>query len=262
MLNKNKPKTNKPKVAITSLTCCEGCEFAILDLGEKFLDLSKYINLKEFHLIEEMPEKGKYDIAFVEGVPLRQDQLLFLQKIRKKSKILVALGACATQGGVQEIKNHHQKEVKPEFVYPNIKKIENPKVVPLSSVVKVDFEIQGCPISGDDFLRIVYQLLAKKTPKYPERPVCYECQINKYECLLQKGKPCLGPMSLGGCSAICLSGKLECQGCRGPLKELNLENIKKALAHIISEKEFYHLLEIYGIRDKVESQEHKNKITK
>lgn len=257
-------KTKKPIIAIVSLTDCEGCAFAILDLGRRFLDLLDRVDLGDFHLIEDQPERKRYDIVFVEGSPVTPDNYKFLKSVREKTKILVALGTCATLGGVQEIKNYHPKEIKPKFVYQNIQKIANPKIVPLRSVVRVDFEIQGCPIDGEDFLQTMYQLLAQKIPKVVQRPVCYECQIRRYECLLQKGEPCLGPLTLGGCKAICLSGKLPCQGCRGPLPHVNLENFKKAILKIISKKEFYHLLEIYGLRDKVESlnkraKKHKNK---
>lgn len=242
-------KNKKPKVGIVSLTCCEGCEFAILDLGEKFLELTKRIDLAEFHLIEELPEEGSYDIVFVEGTPLLDEQFKFLKSIRKRSNILIALGTCATHGGVQKMKNYHSKVVKPEFVYKKPKDVENHKVQSIKEIVKVDYEVLGCPIDNQDFLRIVYILLAGRNPKNIQRPVCYECQIRGYKCLLQEGKPCLGPASIGGCQAVCLSGRLECYGCRGFLKEANWENIIKALKDRVSEKEIYEMMEMYGVKD-------------
>jgi coenzyme F420-reducing hydrogenase gamma subunit len=251
------PKNKKPKVGIVSLTCCEGCEFAILDLGNKFLELTKRIDLKEFHLIEELPERGKYDIVFIEGTPLLKSQFEKLKSLRRRTKILVALGTCATHGGVQKMKNYHPDIVKPKFVYNKPKYAQNYKVKPLQEVVSVDYEVLGCPIDGKDFLRIVYQLLAGRIPKNIQRPVCYECQINKYECLLQKGKPCLGPISAGGCDAVCLSGKLECYGCRGFLKEFNKKNIVKALKDKIPEKQIHKMMEMYGVKDSAKISEKK-----
>lgn len=243
------PKNTKPKVGIVSLTCCEGCEFAILDLGEKFLELTKRIDLKEFHLIEELPEKGNYDIVFIEGTPLLKKQFEKLKSLRGRTKILVALGTCATHGGVQKMKNYHPDKVKPEFVYKNSEYVQNYKVKPLNEVVKVDYEVLGCPINEKEFLKTVYKLLAGRNPKNIQRPVCYECQLNKYECLLQKGKPCLGPISVGGCDAACLSGGLECYGCRGFLKEFNKKNIVKALKDRIPEKQIHKMMELYGVKD-------------
>jgi len=241
-------KNKKPKVGIVSLTCCEGCEFAILDLGEKFLELTKRIDLAEFHLIEELPEEGSYDIVFVEGTPLLDEQFEFLKSIRKRSNILIALGTCATHGGVQKMKNYHPKLVQSKFVYKNPKDVEDHKVESVKEVVDVDYEVLGCPIDNKDFLRIVYMLLAGRNPKNIQRPVCFECQINGYKCLLQEGKPCLGPATVGGCKAACLSGGLECYGCRGFLKDANFKNIIKALKDRVSEKEIYEMMEVYGVK--------------
>lgn len=250
-------KIKKPKLGIVSLTCCEGCEFAILDLGKRFLELIKYFDLADFHLIEEEAEPARFDIVFVEGSPVTRENIEFLKRLRKKTEKLYALGVCAIDGGVQKIKNYHLKEVDPKFVYKKPQKLDNPKILPVESYVKIDGKVLGCPIDGDDFLRVCADVLAKGYSKNLEQPVCYECQIRKYKCLLSEGKPCFGPASVGGCKAVCLSGGLPCLACRGLLRDLNFANFKKAICDRIPEERFWQLLETYGVKDRVESNKTK-----
>jgi coenzyme F420-reducing hydrogenase gamma subunit len=252
----------KPKLGIISLTCCEGCEFVILDLGKRFLELTKFFDLKEFHLIEEEKEPAKLDLVFVEGSPVTRENITFLKRLRKKSKLLYTLGVCACEGGVQKIKNYHQNVVDPKFVYRKPQKISNIKILPLEWYVKIDGKVLGCPIDGDDFLRVCFEILAKDYSVNLERPVCFECQIKKYKCLLSEGKPCLGPASVGGCKAICLSGGLSCFACRGILKDLNFENFKKATCDRVPEEKFWQLLETYGVKDRITNSKLKTQSSK
>jgi coenzyme F420-reducing hydrogenase gamma subunit len=208
-------KNKKPKIAIINLTSCSGCLIEIVNLGKRFLDILKYIEIVDFPLVEEARSPAKYDIAFVEGSAVTKENIEDLRIIRKKTKFLVALGACACIGGIPEIKNYRGKDKIIKSVYRVIKKIDNPEIKPLKEYVKVDFEIPGCPPNKNEFYWAVTELLAGKLPRIPRRPVCYECQIRGYECLLQKGLPCLGPVTLGGCEAICLRENWPCAGCRG-----------------------------------------------
>lgn len=211
----------KPKVAIISLTCCEGCAFAILDLGKKFLELEKDLDIKNFRLIEENKHLAneKYDIVFVEGSPITKENLAELKSLRKNSKILIGLGNCAAMGGIHQIKNWGNKTKIIRAVYKNTEGLDNPAIKRLDEVVKVDFVIPGCPINAEDFFEVVNNLLAGKLLRHPERPVCFECQTNGYRCLLQKNEECLGPATRGGCNAVCLKSKQACWGCRGLLNQ-------------------------------------------
>lgn len=243
------PKQNKPKIAIFSLTCCDGCQVSIMDLGQKFLDFLGAVEVADFPLIEEMPEPPEYDIVFVEGSPITDQDVGRLLKAREKAKILVAIGACACLGGIAEIKNYQDKEEKIRYVYKNIEGINNPEIKPLRELVKVDFEIPGCPIDKDEFYKFACQLVLGRLPKIPQRAVCYECQIKQNECLLQKGQPCLGPIILGGCGAVCPSNSYPCDGCRGPIKESNFTSLKKVLQEMVGEKEVDLILERFGVKD-------------
>ena len=220
----------KPTVAILSLTCCEGCQVAIFDLGERFLEFLTKVNIGDFRLAEELPDVKKYDIAIVEGTAITKEQLRRLKIVRKKSKILIALGACACVGGPQEIKDYRgNKNQLMRIVYPNIRGIDNPNIKSVKELVKVDFEIPGCPINKEEFFRIINELIAGKKPIIEQKPVCEECIRKNKMCFLLLGKPCLGAITLAGCGAICPANNFPCDGCRGPRKGIKLEAMKRAL---------------------------------
>ena len=260
---------NKPTIAITSLTCCEGCQVAILDLGQRFFDLTSQVTIGEMELIEETTEPENFDIVFVEGAPITEKNKERLFDLRKRSKILVALGACASLGGIAEIKNYQDKEERLRYVYKNFENINNPDIKSLKELVKVDLEIPGCPINKEEFLQITKKLimlyengvLGEQLPKILQQPVCYECQLKQNECLLQKGLsdtpnsesrraglPCLGPIMLGGCGAPCPSNKYPCDGCRGPIKNINPDNLNKQLIKQgYSQREIDLILQRFGV---------------
>lgn len=246
--------SEKPKVSIISLTCCEGCQFAIFDLGPRLLDLLEQVEVADFPLIEDMPEPAHYDIVFVEGAVIAPDDETRLKQARKKSDVLVAIGSCACLGGIAEIKNYQDKEERLRYVYKNIEGIHNENVQSLKEVVTVDYQIPGCPMNSEEFLRMATELTVGKIPKIPQRPVCYECQLQGNDCLLQKGLPCLGPIILGGCQAPCPSADYPCDGCRGPRFNLTvsaLNNLQKLLSQKMSQQEIAMIFERFGIRNEL-----------
>ncbi len=242
-------KLSKPKVAIVSLTSCEGCQFVILDQGQKFLDLAKKIDIGDFRLIKEGGVvEEKYDICFVEGNPITKENIKLLKQMREKSKILVVLGNCAALGGVWEIKNYRCKHKTIKSVYKKAQ-VANPDIKEVDNFVVVDLTIPGCPIDGDEFNEMVSQLLSGKIPQIAQNPVCYECHLNGSECLLQKGEICLGPITLAGCKAVCLKSKQACWGCRGMFEGAQAKNMLKYLESRFSKDQIYRVLEIFGVRD-------------
>ena len=225
------PETKrKPVIAILSLTCCEGCQVAIFDLGERFLEFLTKVNIGDFQLAEELPDVDKYDIAIVEGTAITKEQKRKLKIIRKKSKIVIAIGACALLGGPQEMKDYRgDKKALIRQIYPNVRGIDNPNVKSVKEMIKVDYEIPGCPINKEEFFRIINELLENKIPKIEQKPVCEECVRKNKMCLLLLGKPCLGAITLAGCGAPCPKNNFLCDGCRGPKQKINLTAMKKAL---------------------------------
>ena len=196
-----------------------------------------------------MPDVDKYDIAIVEGTAITKEQKRRLKIIRKKSKILIAIGACALLGGPQEIKDYRgDKSRLIRQIYPNVRGIDNPNIKSVKEMVKVDLEIPGCPINKEEFFSLILKVLAGEMPKIEQKPVCEECPRKNKMCLLLLGKPCLGAISLAGCGAPCPANDFPCDGCRGPRQKINLEAMKKALKikARLNDKEIEMILERFG----------------
>ena len=245
----------KPRIAIVSLTSCEGCQFALLDLGKKFFDLINQVEMLDFRLIEDEEDLGlKLDLVLVEGNPVTKENVKLLKIVRKRSKILAALGNCAAMGGVPEIKNYKGMENTVKHVYKYVQGINNPEIKEIDNFVKVDFIFPGCPITGEEFLKYMPELLAGRIPQIPDTPVCVECKAAGNRCLLLDKKPCFGPMILGGCQAVCPSARMGCQGCRGLRPKGNVQAMQQALKTMITDEEFENTTEIYGLRDDIEAR--------
>jgi len=254
-------ETIKPKIAIVSLTSCEGCQFALLDLGERFMNAMNEVEMVDFRLLEDEEDSGEMlDIGFVEGNPMTVANEKTLLNLRKRSKLLVAVGNCAAMGGIPEIKNYREKKQTIKHVYRYIQGIENKEVKEVDNFVKVDFTLPGCPITAEEFLIYFPMLLdsaatGKALPEIADKPVCVECKKKGNRCLLLDKKPCFGPMILGGCDAVCPSSKMMCQGCRGLRKTGNARAMRAALKNMMNDEEFENTTEIYGLRDDIESRE-------
>jgi coenzyme F420-reducing hydrogenase gamma subunit len=248
---------NKPKIAIVSLTSCEGCQFALLDLGERFLDFANSVEMMDFRLLEDEEDAGgKLDIGIVEGNPMTEDNIKTLNNLRKRSKLLVVLGNCAAMGGIPEIKNYQEGMNTIKHVYKHIQGIQNPEIKEVDNFVKVDFTFPGCPINAEEFLLYMPELLAGRIPTIPDNPVCVECKKKGNRCLLLDKKPCFGPMILGGCDAVCPSSRMVCQGCRGLRPKGNARAMRASLKNMMTDHEFENAAEIYGLRDDIEASIH------
>jgi sulfhydrogenase subunit delta len=227
-----------------------------MDLGERFFEFLRNVELIDFSLVEEMPfPKGKVeiDVSFVEGLPIRKEEIELLKKIREESKILVAMGNCAALGGIPEMKNYQGKERTIRFIYKRLNHIFNPEIKEIDNFVKVDFVIPGCPIDGKEFLKYARELIKGKIPEICQSPVCTECPKRGTEnCFLAKKETCLGLITLAGCRAICPKNDFPCLGCRGILKKANVKNFLKVLEKFHKKEEIEDNLEIFGIKDDVE----------
>jgi sulfhydrogenase subunit delta len=243
----------KPKIVFVSLTSCEGCQFALLDLGEKFFKVLKKVKLLDFDLIEDKPLKNKnIDVAFVEGNPITTEDVEKLKYLREKAKILVALGNCGALGGIPEMKNYQGKEKTIRHLYKN-KGVANPDIKEIDNFVKVDFTIPGCPISGGEFLELVPTLLKGKIPEIKQGQVCSECAFRgKPECFLVSKKVCFGPVTIAGCKAVCPKNGRQCLACRGFLKTSDPKKFAQGLEKFSSKEEVMESLEVFGLRDTIE----------
>jgi len=219
----------KPRVAIFDFAGCEGDELQIVNLEEKLLDLLGHIELVSFR--EGMKEHSDdYDIALIEGSCTRPSDAERLKKIRANAKVVVAIGSCATIGGINCLKNARPlDQVRKEVYGDKADWFETYEARPIDAVIKVDAKVHGCPIERNEFLSIIKQLLAGEKPFVPNYPVCVECKANENICVYEKGMECMGPISRAGCNACCVNEGALCWGCRGTVDDPNNNAHKEVL---------------------------------
>ena len=227
----------KPKIAIYDFTDCEGCEVAIISLRERFLAMEKRLDIVNWRLGQEKNLPGPFDITIIEGTPITQHEVDLLKKLRQESKILIGLGACACLGGIPAIIDKKERAKWYKKIYGEKYQPRGIDALPLSAYAKVDFLIHGCPVNGDEVVRIVEELLAGKKPSYRGYSVCFDCKLAGNDCRLINKKPCLGPITQGGCGAICVSGGSACYGCFGLRQEPNIEGLLDILGKITDKKD-------------------------
>ncbi|MCK4307680.1 NADH:ubiquinone oxidoreductase [candidate division WOR-3 bacterium] len=224
----------KKKAGIYSFTGCSGEQLVILECGAKLFELLELIEIKSFLMAQSNNEKAILDIVFLEGSITTKKQEKELKEIRTHSKMLVAIGTCACFGGIQSM-NLGEPGWKKRFqkVYGDndklFKAMEPFESKPCDTFVKIDYYIPGCPMDKEQFLHSVARILNGNPPYLYKFPVCTECKWKENDCLLLKGIPCLGPLTRGGCGAICPSYNLPCVGCWGPIEEANVASEYKLL---------------------------------
>jgi len=222
----------KPKVAIFEFTDCEGCEVEIISLREKVLALEKRLDIVNWRLAQGKNQPGPYNIAIIEGTPITQHEIDTLKNLRKQSGVLIALGACACLGGIPAIMDKKERAKWYKKIYGEKYKPRGIDAMPLSAYVKVDYLIHGCPVNGSEVVGVIEELLAGKTPKYREYSVCFDCKTANNECRMINEKTCLGPITQGGCEAVCVSGGASCYGCFGLRKGCNIKGLIKSLKNV------------------------------
>lgn len=225
-------ENNKPKIAIYDFTDCEGCEVKIASLGEALKILPQRIEIVNWRLGQDKVKQYPYDITIIEGSPIKQDEINLLKELRENSKILIALGACAALGGVPAIIPESERKIWYEKIYGNGYTPRGVDAKPLSAYVNIDFMIHGCPIDEQEFLRALHEILAGKKPSYRPYSVCFDCKLKENDCRILEEKLCMGPITQGGCGAICISGGSPCYGCFGLREEANIPALKKIFTNI------------------------------
>jgi len=215
----------KLKVGIFGITGCMGCQLNIL-YQQELLSLIDAVDLKAFPVGKEVnDEENDFDVIFLEGVVVNEEDLEELKKLRLKTKKLIAIGACATDGCVPAIKNFVDNKNIELSVYSQdeLKLLGSINPMPIDEFVKVDGYIRGCPMDKAEFLEFMKQTLLGKDFKIYDKPICYECNLREVGCLLEKGIECLGPVTFGNCSVMCPEENYACIGCRGPYEDANYD---------------------------------------
>jgi len=219
---------SKPRVAIFDFACCEGCQLQIVNLEEEIVDLISLVDPVEWR--EAMTESSdEYDIALVEGSITRPQDEERIKEIRERAKILVAIGSCATTGGINKLKNNFDLDDVKRWVYgeaAGMPHLNTAMTKSVGEVVKVDYNIPGCPINREEFTYIVRCLALGKEPAIPDYPVCVECKKRENACRFEYDEICLGPITRAGCNAPCPSAGFWCYGCRGYVDDPNVNAAK------------------------------------
>ena len=219
----------KPKVAFFDSACSKGDQLQIANLEEDLHALLEQLEVVSFR--EVMKEHSdNYDIAFIEGSCTRLQDEDRLRQIRKNAKIVVAIGSCATIGGINALRNYRELDDVKKVVYGDSAKLFDAYTArPIDAVITVDAYVHGCPIDKDEFLHVVKSLLLGKKPDIPTYPVCVECKKNENECAFERGQFCVGPVTRAGCNSCCINEGTKCWGCRGLVDNPNENSQKEVL---------------------------------
>lgn len=231
-------KTPKPRLGVFKLASCDGCQLTLLDLEDELLSIAGAVDIVHFpEASSRMNEHGPFDLTLVEGSVSTPEQLAEIQQIRACSRVLVTIGACATSGGVQALRNFVDHEGLPGRDRPREEFIRvaytTPAYIstlatstPVSAHVAVDFELRGCPISKRDLLELISAYLAGRRPDIANESVCMQCKRAGHVCVMvARGQPCLGPVTHAGCGALCPGYARGCYGCFGPKEQANTSSL-------------------------------------
>ena len=241
----------KPRVAVFSFTCCEGCSLTILECENELLDVINLVTFVRWR--EAMTETSDdIDIAFVDGSISTHDDVRKIKQIREMAKLVIPIGACAHNAGVNAIKNRYGMAQVKEMVYgEDGAQFDTIPARPVSAVVPVDFALPGCPIDKDEFLRTVRDLALGKTPRLPDYPVCAECKRKGNVCVFTKGMKCMGPVARAGCGALCPSYGDYCEACRGFVDNPNEQSHQETLTeHGLTTAEVMNYFSLFNSYDK------------
>ena len=219
--------SSKPKLGVFKFASCDGCQLSLLACEDELLAIAGELDIVYFLEATSRVEPGPYDVALVEGSITTATDAERIREIRRQTKYLVTIGACATAGGIQALRNwaHTPEYVQAVYARPEyISTLETSTAI--ADHVPVDFELRGCPISKQQLIEVVSALIAGRRPRTPGHGVCLDCKRRGTVCVMvARGVPCLGPVTHTGCGAICPAYDRGCYGCYGPAEQPNLVSL-------------------------------------
>jgi sulfhydrogenase subunit delta len=222
-------RRRRPKLAVWKFASCDGCQLSLLDCEDELLQVADAVEIAYFLEATKVKLKPPYDISLVEGSITTAHDVQRIHQVRNASKLLVTIGACATAGGIQGLRNFADVNDFVSVVYAKPEYIETLATsTPIAEHVKVDFELRGCPINKHQLLDALSAVLQGRKPNIPSWSVCIECKRRGNICILvAHGTPCLGPATHAGCGAICPSYLRGCYGCFGPKETPNTASLSR-----------------------------------
>ena len=221
----------KPRIAVWKFASCDGCQLTLLDCEDELLEVADHIDLAYFLEASSAPEPGPYDLSLVEGSITTAADRERIEQIRASSTTLITIGACATSGGIQALRNFADVSEWLSVVYATPDFIDTlDQSTAIADHVAVDFELRGCPIDKRQLLEVIGAFLAGRSPEIPSHSVCVECKMRGATCVtVARGIPCLGPVTHAGCGALCPAYGRGCYGCFGPSELPNLDSMIESL---------------------------------
>jgi len=222
---------SKPKLAVWKFASCDGCQLSLLDCEDELLAVAGAVDIAYFPEATRGVLRGPYDVSLVEGSVTTLHDAERLKDVRKRSRFLITIGACATAGGIQALRNFKDVRDFTNIVYARPDYIETLATsTPISAHVTVDYELRGCPIDKGQLLEVLTAYLNHRRPHIPSHSVCMECKARGTVCVLVRGTAaCLGPVTHAGCGAICPAYNRGCYGCFGPKETPNAVSLRTAL---------------------------------
>ncbi len=225
---------HKPKLAVWKFASCDGCQLSLLDCEDELLAVAEAIEIAHFPEASRAVVKGPYDLSLVEGSITTPHDAERIREIRQISKHLVTIGACATAGGIQALRNFHNVNEFISIVYARPEYIETlQESTAIADHVFVDFELRGCPVNKRQLLEVINAFLNRRRPNTPRHSVCVECKSRGIVCVMAAcGTPCLGPVTQAGCGALCPAYHRGCYGCFGPMESPNTASLSEEWKHL------------------------------
>jgi len=218
----------RPRLAVWKFASCDGCQLSLLDCEDELLAVAGALEIANFPEASSAVAAGPYDLSLVEGSITTAHDAERILEVRKQSKHLVTIGACATAGGIQALRNFSTIDEFVAAVYPSPQYIDTLATsTPIAAHVAVDFELRGCPINKMQLLEVISAFLAGRKPAVAAHSVCIECKRRGTACVMVQGMPCLGPVTHAGCGALCPAYRRGCYGCYGPMETPNLAALEQ-----------------------------------
>lgn len=221
----------KPKLAVWKFSSCDGCQLSLLDCEDELLAVAESVEIAYFLEASRAEIAGPYDISLVEGSITTPHEMERIRRVRAQSRVLIAIGACATTGGIQALKNLRHVEDLIQSVYAQPSYIDSLDTsTPIQDHVPVDFELHGCPINRYQLLEVLNASLNGRKANIPAYSQCMECKMTGTVCVMVAGgKPCLGPITQAGCGNVCPTCHRGCFGCFGPKETPNMTSLSARL---------------------------------
>jgi sulfhydrogenase subunit delta len=223
----------RPSLAVWKFASCDGCQLTLLDCEDELLDIAGAVDIAYFIEATRASAEGPYDVSLVEGSVTTPHDVERIRHVRAVSRTLVTIGACATAGGIQALRNFSDVEEYTAIVYATPAFIDTLDTsTPIAAHVPVDLEVRGCPIDRHQLLEVIGALLAGRRPDLPRHSVCVECKAAGNTCVLVTGQPCLGPVTMAGCGALCPTYDRGCYGCFGPSESADTDALASRLQEL------------------------------